>query len=294
VTLWEALVLGVIQGVFMFFPVSSTGHLVLVQHLLTGRGAHLPAPDSPEMILFDLVVHVGTVVSIIVVFRSGLARLVRGTLADTRFALSGTRSDAADGPSPEPDRLYLRLVVLGLVAVAVTGLIGLVVRAFGTAAFATTVWVAFALAITGAILMWTDVCGPRWRGLRDITLVVAVGIGAAQGLALLPGLSRSGLTIAAALALGLTRRRSAQFSFYLAIPTILAASIYQAVAVARAGAGFEISPGAYAVGFAVAALVGIVALKLVLAALYRARFRYFAYYVWVLAAVVLFVDIPGF
>lgn len=293
-TLWEALVLGVIQGVFMFFPVSSTGHLVLAQHLLSGRSAHLPAPDSPEMILFDLVVHVGTVVSIVVVFRSGLARLVRGTLADARSAASGARETPVDGSSPDSDGLYLRLVVLGVVAVTVTGIIGLVVRAFGTAAFATTAWVAFALAVTGAILMWTDLCGPRWRGLRDITLVVAIGIGAAQGVALLPGLSRSGLTIAAALALGLTRRRSAQFSFYLAIPTILAASIFQGVSVARLGAGFEISLGAYAVGFVVAALVGIVALKLVLAALYRARFRYFAYYVWALAAVVLFVDIPGF
>jgi undecaprenyl-diphosphatase len=286
-TLWEALVLGVVQGVFMFVPVSSTGHLVLTQHLLAGLGGSAPPPDSPEMILFDLVVHVGTVVSIIVVFWSGLRRLAQGALADIRGALNlGPRSDG--------DGLYLRLVLLGTVSVATTGVLGFVVRAFGTGVFAATAAVAAALVVTGAILLWTDLCGPRWRDLTDITIAVAIGIGAAQAIALLPGLSRSGLTIAAALAFGLTRRRSAQYSFYLAIPTILAAATVQWLDVGRAGAGFQISLDAYLIAFAAAALVGIVALRLVLLALYRARFRYFAYYVWALAAVVLVVDVPGF
>ena len=286
-TFVEAVLLGVVQGVFMFFPVSSTGHLVLTQHLLSGVGSPLPPPESPEMILFDLVVHVGTVVSIIVVFWPSLKRLTLGILADLRGAIGGAALSGRDG-------LHLKLAYLGLIAVVVTGVLGFVIRAVGTGAFAHTVAVAIALTITGAILWWTDTAEDLWRGVAGITVWVAVGIGAAQGLALLPGLSRSGLTIAFALLVGLQRHRAAQFSFYIAIPTILAAASVQAVDVIRAPGPVGIELSAYATGFVVAALVGIVALKLVLAALYRARFRYFAYYTWALAAVVMFVDVPGF
>lgn len=222
---------------------SSTAHLVLTQHLLTGLGSPLPPPRARRT------------------------------------------------PS-EREGLHLRLPWLGMVSVAVTGAIGFVIREVGAGVFARPA--AVTLTITGAILWWTDIAGPRWRGVEDITVWVAIGIEAAQGLALLPGLSRSGLTIAFALLVGLQRDRSAQYSFYLAIPTILATGAVQAFDVLRDTTPVQIGLGAYAVGFAVAAVVGVVALKLVLAALYRARFRYFAYYVWALALVVLFVDVPGF
>jgi undecaprenyl-diphosphatase len=286
-SVWEAVLLGVVQGIFMFFPVSSTGHLVLTQHWLSGLGSPLPPPESPEMILFDLVAHVGTVISIIVVFWPSLARLTRGLVADLRGA-------AGWGPPSDLDGLHLRLASLGLAAVMVTGVFGFVIREVGTGVFAHAAAVAVTLTITGAILWWTDSASDLTRGVAGITVWVAVGIGAAQGLALLPGLSRSGLTIAFALFVGLQRHRAAQFSFYIAIPTILAAAAVQAVDVIRAPGPVGIEASAYAAGFVVAALVGIVALKLVLAALYRARFRYFAYYTWALAAVVLFADVPGF
>jgi undecaprenyl-diphosphatase len=288
--------LGIVQGIFMFFPVSSTGHLVLTQHLLSALGSPLPPPESPEMILFDLVAHVGTVVSIVIVFGPGLLSLGRGFADDLRGALArGTSYDGGGlGTPAHREGLHLRLAWLGMVSVAVTGVFGFVIREVGTGVFAHTVAVAITLTVTGAILWWTDTAGPRWRGVEDITVWVAVGIGAAQGLALLPGLSRSGLTIAFALLVGLQRDRSAQYSFYLAIPTILAAAVVQAFDVLRDAAPIQIGLGAYAVGSLVAAVVGVVALKLVLAALYRARFRYFAYYVWALALVILFVEVPGF
>jgi undecaprenyl-diphosphatase len=273
---WEAALLGVVQGIFMFFPVSSTSHLVLVQHWLIGQGSSLPAPESPEMILFDLVVHVGTLVSIAVVFRKSLGRFLWKVWQDVRSAGAGAKVD----------RLYLRLFVLGLFSVAITGVVGLPLRAAFGVVFARPLAISLTLTLTGLLLYWTDTIGPRSRGLREITPRVATIIGLAQGLALIPGLSRSGLTIAFALFAGLKRRWAAEYSFFIAFPTILAATGVQVLEVRHVTVATEVGLLALGIGFTVAALVGVVALQLVLKLLYRARFRYFSYYLWALAAVV--------
>jgi undecaprenyl-diphosphatase len=284
VTLWEAVVLGLVQGVFMFVPVSSTSHLALTQHWMIGQGAVLPTPDSAEMILFNIVVHVGTLVSIVVVMWPSLSRLVGGIVRDGRTALRRRRLDHLP---------FLRLAGMGLVTVAVTGVLGLVVRAVGTGAFATPWLIASALLATGAILWWTDTARPGWRTAGQVTVAVAAAIGIAQAFALMPGLSRSGLTIAAALAVGMPRRMAAEYSFFVAIPTILAAMAVQALDVLGGPAPVQIPLLSYLVAFVVAAAVGAVALWLVLKLLYRARFRLFAVYVVLLAVVVLTVRPPG-
>lgn len=294
----EAIVLGVIQGLFMFVPVSSTSHLALVQHWLSARGSSMPAPESAEMILFDIVVHVGTLVSIVVVMRVALWRLLTGIGADLREMVVAGSPSRGGRHRRRGRRLgarldYLQLAWLGLITVGVTGVLGLAVRAVGTDVFAAPALIAAALIITGLILWWTDSAGPQWRGPRNLTVWVAVGIGVAQAAALLPGLSRSGLTIAMALLLGLYRPLAAQYSFFVAIPTILAAVVVQARDVLREPAE-ELSIGlsAYAVGFVIAAVVGAFALAAVLKLLYQARFRYFAIYVWVLAVIVLVAQPP--
>lgn len=276
-TVLEAILLGAIQGLFMFVPVSSTSHLALTQHWLIERGSGLPPPESPELILFDLVVHVGTMVSVAVVFRRSLSRLARGAWADVRSWASHGR---------EHRSRYLRLIGMGLLATATTGVLGLGVRAVGTGVFGAPLAIAGFLAATGAVLWWTDSAGPLWRGLDRLTWPVALAVGAAQAIALLPGVSRSGLTIAVALALGLRRRWAAEFSFFVAIPTILGGSALQALLVARDGAPMVLEPLAFGVAFVVAAAVGVGSLAAVLRLLYRAKFRYFSYYVWALALAV--------
>lgn len=279
-TLAEALLLGLVQGVFMFVPVSSTSHLVLVQHWLIARGSALPPPESAEMILFDLVVHVGTLVSMAVVFRKSLRGLFRRLAAE------------AQGGHPG-DPLAVRLLLLGLGAVLLTGLVGYPARSLFAEVFARPVFIAGTLTVTGVLLWWTDVLPRRTRGLRKLTPGVAAGVGLAQGLALLPGLSRSGTTIAAALFLGLRRRWAAEFSFFIAFPTILGATALMAWEVMREGTSGAIGVAAYLVGALTAAVVGVGALTLVLRLLYRARFRYFSWYVWGLALVILVTGIGG-
>jgi undecaprenyl-diphosphatase len=142
------------------------------------------------------------------------------------------------------------------------------------------------LTVTGILLWWTDVLSRRPIGLRKINTRVALAIGVGQWLALMPGLSRSGTTIAFALFAGLKRRWAAEYSFFIAFPTILGASALQGLEVARAPEPMTLHWAPILVGFVVAAIVGVFALYLVLKLLYRARFRYFSFYVWALALVV--------
>jgi len=289
VALWIAILLGVIQGLFMFIPVSSTAHLVITQHWLIGAGHDLPPPESPEMILFDLVVHVGTLVSIVVVFRKSLTDFIRGVLQNTWHWLS-------QGGRASSEMLFLRLALLILFSVFVTGIIGLSFKFFFERFFANPMLVAGTLTITGILLWWTDRLSRRTVGLRQISAKTAAWIGLAQGLSLIPGLSRSGMTITFALLGGVKRRWAAQYSFFLAIPTILAATLVQGIEVAGGDGLNGVSWAALAVGFVTAAIVGIFALRLVLMLLYRAKLRIFSFYLWALAAAVLlgFVDAGTF
>ncbi len=292
-TIAEAVLLGVVQGIFMFFPVSSTSHLVLVQHALIRRGSALPNPESPEMLLFDLVVHVGTLISIAVVFRRQLAGFLRSLLHELTNNGDSLPADDPARVAPlragreRPRYLFVKLLLLGVfVSTGVSGLLGLPIYRVAEQVFAQPIMISVTLVITGILLYWTDVIPARKRGLAELTFAVALAIGVAQALSLLPGLSRSGLTIVAALVVGLKRPWAAQYSFFIAFPTIIAATGLQSVLALYGEQLGSVSIAAQFVGFVVAAVVGIFALKLVVTLLYSAKFRYFSYYVWTLAVVV--------
>lgn len=286
-----ALLLGVVQGVFMFVPVSSTSHLVVVQTWLRDFGVDVPPPESPEMVLFDLVVHVGTLVSIVVVLHRPLTRLL--SQVGEEWRRGGTKTRWFD----QDDASGSRLVALGILTTVVTGVLGLMLRGPITEkVFASTTAVAVALVATGAMLWWTDAMTAdrsggflhfEWRDRDTTTIWVAIAIGVAQAAALTPGLSRSGLTIFVALLCGMRRRLAARYSFFVAIPTILAASGFQALQVLGGDGLSQLTWVPFAVGFGAAAVVGAGALWLVLRLLEAARFRIFAAYVWLFAAVIL-------
>jgi undecaprenyl-diphosphatase len=284
---WEAVLLGAVQGLFMFVPVSSTSHLVVTQHVLIATGSDLPSPGAAEMVLFDLVVHVGTLVSIVIVLRASLLNWARGLLASLAEA-ARPRATSTLAAHPRRSRwLSLRLGLLGVLTVGITGSLGLVLYDLFAAVFERPLLIALTLAVTGAVLWSTDRLPPGRRGLRRLGPGTAATVGLAQALSLLPGISRSGTTIAAGLYSGLRRRWAAEYSFLIAIPTILAATAVQARSVAASDEQLTIGFPALVIGFVVAAVVGTYALRLVLVLLYRARLRYFSYYVWTVAAGVL-------
>ncbi len=269
----EAVILGIVQGVFMFVPVSSTAHLVLTQHLMIRAGSDLPPPESPEMILFDLVVHVGTLVSIAIIFWASLSALLRASASE-----AAAMARRAPGGRP-----FLWLMLMGVITVGVTGVLGLALRRYFELIFAAPQMIAITLSVTAVLLFITDRLGRRPLGIKAIGPRIAIVIGLAQVLALIPGISRSGMTIIAGLFAGLKRRWAAEYSFLVAIPTILAASLVQSRDVLMGDGLGAVGLGPLLVGFVVAAAVGTLALKLVLVLLFRAQLKVFSVYLLLLA-----------
>ncbi|MDD7973395.1 undecaprenyl-diphosphate phosphatase [Roseinatronobacter alkalisoli] len=285
-TYLEAIVLGLVQGIFMFVPVSSTAHLVLTQHLMIAGGSQMPAPESAAMILFDLVVHVGTLVSIAVVFWQSLRTLMRATVSETLVMLRPKDQSAGLGP-------FSKLMLMGVITVGVTGVLGLLLKRSFEAVFGSPQILVVTLLITAILLFLTDRLGKRPLGIKSIGPRIAVIIGVAQALALIPGISRSGITIIAGLFTGLKRRWAAEYSFLVAIPTILAAGLLQGVEVYR-GEGIEgIGAGPMLAGFIVAAISGTIALRLVLALLFKAQLKVFSVYLICIAALIGFGVLDG-
>ena len=281
-TLVVAVILGIVQGIFMFVPVSSTSHLVFTQTWLERRGLLGLAPDSPDLLLFDLIVHLGTVVSIVIVMRRPLRELLVEATGELRSA-------AETKPA-------VHFVGLGLLSVLVTGVLGLIFRSTLLTVFGSVQLVATALIITGGLLWWTDSMKTGttlgslrfgWRDRDQITVWIAVAVGVGQAVALAPGISRSGITIFIGLLVGMRRVIAARYSFFVAIPTIIAASGVEVLAMLRQPETYTIGVAPLAVGFLVAAAVGTVALIAVLKLLEAARFRVFSVYVWALAVTVI-------
>lgn len=249
----QAALLGLVQGITEFLPVSSSGHLVLSQKLL---GLH-----EPEL-LFDVAVHVGTLFAVLMVFRADIYAMLRGLWANDPEARQGRR--------------LLMLVVAGSIP---TALMGLIFKDTFESLFASVSAVGVALLVTGLLLMATRYAPQAARGLEQTGWGRAVLIGIAQGLAITPGVSRSGTTIAAGLLLGMERELAARFSFVLSIPAILGALALQ-IKDLSPQSQTPLSP--LLVGAVVAALTGYAALKLLIKLVKGGRLHWFAYYCWAL------------
>ena len=248
-TLFEAVVLGGLQGLTEFLPVSSSGHLVLGQALF---GLELPG------VAFEVTVHVATLCAVCWVYRARLAALIRG-------ACSGDHE---------------RLGYVGLLAVATVpaALVGAGLRGAIEPMFERPMIAAALLLLTG-LLVWSIRHFSRRATRGRPTLAGAVGIGVAQAIAILPGISRSGSTVAAATAAGVEPRRAAEFSFLLSIPAIAGAAVLQAPALGEAGSTLGFIP--LAAGFLASALSGVLAIRIFLRMLQLRVFHRFAWYCWI-------------
>jgi len=269
----QAAFLGAVQGLTEFLPVSSSGHLVLFEDILHFQ------PERPEMLLFDLATHIGTLVAICVVFRKSAAGFIRNLFAFSKY---GTTALQIYKKSPS-----VHFLTLAIVTTFVTGSLGVLFEGYFTAARGNLAVVAVMWAITATLLLITDRRRRTRLGLRQFTIKAAILVGIAQSVAIMPGISRSGATICAAILIGLHRRWAVEFSFLIAIPAILGASAIECIqhyAVLKAG---SLPISSAFIGSAVAAAMGILALKLLIRAARTAKFRFFALYCYILAFVVL-------
>jgi undecaprenyl-diphosphatase len=259
----QAIILGFIQGVTEWLPISSTGHLRIAERLL---GLTLP-------LLFDVTLHVGTLIIVLLFFRKDikliLAALVKGDFKSENGKL-------------------IPLIIVGTVP---TALIGVVFSSTVETYFTNFVPIAGAF-ISCGIVLYASKTGTERK--ENITYIAALAIGTAQGVALIPGLSRSGLTIATALMLGVRREKAFKFSFLLSVPAVIGAlglTLYQQHAMLTLeGVGLT----EILVGIAVSLAVSYFALKLLWKALAGKKFYLFAFYCWILGAVLLALSLSGF
>jgi undecaprenyl-diphosphatase len=264
----QALVMGVVQGLTEFLPVSSSAHLIVVPYLFHWRD---PFIDS---LAFSVMLHIATLVALLIYFRADWLRLIPAGLAALR-----DRSFRDD-----PDR---RLAWLLVVATIPAVIVGVLFNDVIEGEFRTPERVALALIIGAAILWLADRTGRHLRDVDGVSFPIAAGIGIAQALALVPGISRSGISISAGLFAGLTREAAARFSFLMATPVIAGAGGWEALKLVRGEAGVDVSIGPLVVGMAAALIAGLGAIEITLRYLRSHSVTIFVLYRIALAAVVL-------
>ena len=266
----QALLLGIVQGLTEFLPVSSSGHLVLAQQIL---GDSFEFKDMA--VAFDLVLHIGTLVPVLYFYRADLLRIGASLVESSPLSSGGLGAWFKESEA----RSLFAAVVLGTIP---TALAGLLLKDVFEELFHSTRAVCFAMLFTAGLLYATRFAKVRQPASPFLSLAVVLAVGIAQGLAITPGISRSGTTISVALLMGVDRDLAARFSFLLAIPAICGAALLVAKD------GVVIPPGgafALTVGFVSSMVVGYLALVMLVALVKRGGLHRFSYYLVVVAAV---------
>ena len=244
----QAIFLGLLQGLTEFLPVSSSGHLIVFQNFF---GIEEP------MLTFNIFLHLGTLLAVLVVFAKDIWTLLR--------------------------RPFCREVALLIIATIPVALAGIFFEDYVTGIFSSTLSVGIALIVTGAMMYISDRFYGH-RSIKDLPFSNALIVGIFQGVAILPGISRSGSTIFASLFCGMERAQAARFSFLLSIIAILGASGKESIDLIKSTGGLHLEQF-YFVGMAAAAISGFFAIKFFLNLLKKNNMKFFAFYCWIFAAI---------
>lgn len=269
-TVLQSIILGIVQGLTEFLPISSSGHLVLVPHLF---GWEL---DPDFVFIFDVLVQMGTLVAVIIFYRARLWKIARAFLNGLK-----TRQPFADQDS----RLGWYLIFATLPGVSVA----LIINGFVETAFKSPLIVAGFLFLTAGLLVLGEQAGQQTRRLEQLKAVDALWIGFAQALSILPGVSRSGSTITGGMLRGLDRKDAADFSFLMSIPIMIGAGVYSLADLAQTPALFTYLPQ-LASGFLVAGVVGYLSIAWLLRFLKKQSLKWFALYCALMGSLVLILE----
>lgn len=259
----QAIILGLVQGITEFLPVSSSGHLAILQNFL-GLGA------MEDHLLFDVLLHLGTLGAVLVAYWKDVAGLCSEGLQMLHIRKPRR--------GHKPDLLKRRLLLLILMAT-----LPLIVAAFlkdmVESLCSNTFFIGFALLATGGLLFAADRVGRGSRNERNATVTEALLVGLSQAVATVPGLSRSGTTISIGMICGFERSFAVKFSFLLSIPAVLGANLLTLIEAVQTGIDFSLFP-VYLVGVLVAFVSGFFAINLLRILIQRSRFGNFSYYCW--------------
>jgi undecaprenyl-diphosphatase len=273
-----SLFLGLVQGIAEFLPISSSGHLSILQNLLNMEYA------EDGHLLFEVLLHLGTLISICIVYGKDIRAMISEGL---EFLRMRSDSDSDEPVVLKPSGRVLLFVFIGTIPMFVAVIfVSSVERLFFNTAF-----VGFALLVTGSLLFVSDkyiVKGKKTE--KTMTIADALIIGLSQAVAILPGLSRSGTTIAVGLARGLNGGYAVRFSLLLSIPAVLGATVVAFYRAIRDGVDFSLFP-IYLVGFIVAAIVGFFAIQLIRRLMAKGGLGKFAYYCWGIGALTILLSL---
>jgi len=258
VTIWQSVVMGLVQGLGEFLPISSSAHLVLVPWFFNWLDPGLT---------FDIALHIGTLIAVIAYFWRDWVKLIRG-------AFQGTKS--------KEGRLFWYLVL----ATIPGAIMGLLLEEKAETVFRNPVLIAVMLIVLGVILYWADRKGRKLTDVNNISLGQSLMIGISQALAIIPGVSRSGITMTTGLLLGLTREGAARFSFLLSAPVIFGAGLIKVPDI-LANPGMINTP--FLIGMLVSALSGAASIGFLLKYVQKKDFLPFVWYRFLLGSVVLLV-----
>lgn len=280
--LLKAILLGLIQGVTEFLPVSSSGHLAIFKHIL-GMG--------DVGISFDILLHVGTLIAVFVVYWRDIARLIYdgvGIIADSCVNIGIFIKMKKTGKRIRYKRVinssYRKFAMLVIVSTIPTGILGVAGKKLIEDASSTIIVPGICLLITGTLLLISDNLPDGSKTPKYTTYKNALFIGVCQGFATLPGISRSGTTITAELFCGLRRDFAVKYSFIMSIPAIMGAAVLDLKDFGSDGiAGTTLLY--YLVGMVVAAIVGYVCIKTMLVVVRNKKFKYFAYYCYAMGVI---------
>ena len=259
-----AIVMGLIQGVAEFLPISSSGHLAIFQNFFG------MSDIEHDYMLFDVLLHLGTLIAVFVAYWGDIVTLVKEffTMVHLRRLPAGQH----------PDYPARRMIVMLIVATLPLFLV-LPVKDHVESLYSNTFFVGFALIVTGLMLFFSDRMRRGTKTERNATMLDAIIVGFGQALAVVPGISRSGTTIAVGMVRKFDREYAVRFSFLLSIPAVLGANILSLADALKSGTDWSLLP-MYLVGVVVAAVSGYLAIRLLRYIAKKGSFGWFSYYCW--------------
>ena len=271
-SLLSSILLGLIQGLAEFLPISSSGHLAIAEHFLGQAGV----PATPDF--FDVLLHLGTLVAVFVAYWKDIREMIIELIDGVRDLARGTTPT----PIPPARRMILLIIVATLPLFAV-----LPIKDWIEGLSSNIYFVAGALIVTGFLLFACDRVKKGRKTEKSATLVDVLLVGVAQAIATCPGISRSGTTITAGCFAGFDRKFAVRFSFLMSIPAILGANILTLKDAITENTIIVSEIPVYLVGVAVAAVVGYACIRLLKMIADKGKFGWFAYYCWAAGLIVL-------
>ena len=263
-SIFHAILLGLIQGLTEFLPISSSGHLVALQQILAIPGASLAV---------DVALHLGTLVAVFVFYWHDIMEMVK------EFFLWIGELLGIRKPKYKSNNGYRTMMIMIIIATIPTAIIGLIFNDIFEKAFSSIKVVGFTLLITGTLLWISNRIRRGRKQAKDISIVDAITVGLIQGLAITPGISRSGSTIFAGMLRGFSMELATKFSFLLSIPAILGAALLEGKKVLEQGQLLTDGLPMF-IGFVVAAVSGFFAIKFLVNLINKRKLHYFSYYCW--------------